>query len=98
MAKYLLLWELNRDKIPDDPKARGEGWNMMIEMIKEDFNKGIHTEWGSYIGEFKGFTVSDIEPLELANNLQRFFPFVRFEVHQVLTADEVAKVATALIG
>ena len=98
MAKYLLLWELNRDKIPDDPKARGEGWMMMIDMIKEDIKKGIHSEWGSYVGEMKGFTVSESEPVELANNLQRFVPFVNFEVHQVLNVDEVAKVATALIG
>ena len=98
MAKYLVLWELNSDKIPDDPKARGEGWMMMIDMIKEDFKKGIHSEWGSFVGEMKGFTVSESEPVDLANNLQRFFPFVNFEVHQVLSVDDIANVATALIG
>ena len=96
MAKYLLLWELQDDKIPDDAKARGEGWMMLLEMVKQDIKAGLHSEWGSFVGEMRGFAVSEGEPVQLAKNIQRFAPFVKFEVHQVMSADETMEVARSL--
>ncbi len=98
MAKYLVLWELNLDKMPDDPKMRGEGWAMMLQMIKQDIKDGINLDWGTFVGETQGYTVSESEPVELAKNLQRFAPFVIFEVRQVLSVDDVMEVAKSLSG
>jgi len=98
MAKYLVLWELNLDKMPDDPKTRGEGWTMMLQMIKQDLEAGIDTDWGCFVGETQGYTVSESDPVELMKLLQRFAPFVLFEVRQVLSVDDVMEVAKALSG
>ena len=98
MAKYLLLWELNRDKMPDDPKVRGEGWAMMIEMVKQDIKEGVLLDWGSCVGELNGYAVAESDMLDLAKNLQRYAPFVSFEVRQVMSADETMEVARSLSG
>ena len=98
MAKYLLLWELNRDKMPDDPKVRGEGWAMMLEMIKQDLEAGIDTDWGCFVGETKGYTVSESDPVELMKLMQRFAPYVVFEARQVLSVDDVIEVAKSISG
>jgi hypothetical protein len=98
MAKYLVLWELNLDKMPDDPKERGEGWAMMLEMIKQDIKEGINLDWGCFVGETKGYTISESDPVELMKLLQRFAPFVLFEVRQVLSVDDVMDVARSLSG
>ena len=98
MAKYLLLWELNLDKMPDDPKVRGEGWAMMLGMIKQDLEAGIDTDWGCFVGETRGYTVSENDPVELMKLLQRFAPYVVFEVHQVVSVDDVIEVAKSLSG
>ena len=98
MAKYLLLWELNEDKMPDDPKARGEGWAMMLDMIKQDLETGVHSDWGTFVGEMRGYTVMENDPVELMKLIQRFAPFVVFEVHQVVSVDDVMEVAKSLSG
>jgi hypothetical protein len=36
MGRYLLLWEIDRTRIPVDPKERGVGFNMLLEMVKQD--------------------------------------------------------------
>ena len=41
MGKYLLLWNLDPARIPVDPKERGTGWGVLMEMVKNDLEKGI---------------------------------------------------------
>ena len=40
MGKYLLLWEVDRARIPIDPKERGAGWGMLMAMVRQDKEKG----------------------------------------------------------
>jgi len=96
MAKYLLLWELNPDKMPDDPKARGEGWLAFLDIIKQDLQAGIHKDWGCFVGETRGYTISEEDEVELTKRMQSFVPFITFEVHPVMSVDQIAKVAKSL--
>jgi hypothetical protein len=98
MSKYFMMWEVDPNKAPINPKERGASWTAMINMIKQDMKEGKITDWGSYAGESKGYSVSSQNQLELAKSLQRFFPFVTFEVHQVMTIDETAELAKSLTG
>ena len=97
MGKYLLLWELNLDKAPDDPKERGAGWLAMMEMIKQDLKEGKDLDWGCFTGETKGYSIAERDTdVELTKDLQRFFPFVTFEVRPVMSVDQIAEVAKSL--
>ena len=57
MGKYLLLWEIDRTRLPVSPEERGIGWNMLLEMIKQDMKKGITKDWGAFVGELYGYAV-----------------------------------------
>ena len=46
MEKYLCSREIDRIKIPVDPKERGEGLCMQTNMFKQDIEKGIIKDWG----------------------------------------------------
>ncbi len=97
MAKYLVLWELNLDKAPDDAKERGAGWLAMMEMIKQDLKQGKDLDWGCFTGEPRGYSISERDSeVELTKDLQRYSPFVTFEVHPVMSADQIAEVAKSL--
>jgi hypothetical protein len=98
MPKYLLLWEVDSSKAPVNPKERGAAWTGMLNMIRQDMKEGKVLEWGSFPGESKGYSVSTMTELELAKNLQRFFPYVTFSVHQVMTLDQTAELAKHLSG
>lgn len=97
MAKYLLLWELNLDKAPDDAKERGAGWFALLETVKQDLKEGRDLDWGCFTGETKGYSIAERDTeVELVKDLQRFFPFVIFEVHPVMSVDQMAEVAKSL--
>jgi hypothetical protein len=97
MGKYLLLWELDRSKIPMDLKERGDGFNLLMEMVKEDMKKGLTKEWGVFLGEFEGYSVVEGTEVEIMNQVQKYTPFVYFKVHplgSVAQVDEMIKAMT----
>ncbi|MEJ2725327.1 MAG: hypothetical protein P8175_11930 [Deltaproteobacteria bacterium] len=98
MAKYLLLWQLDPARIPADPKERGAGWSALIAMVKEDLEKGILKDWGSFVAESKGFGIMEGDETEIAINMQRYAPYVGFESHSFMSAGEVEKMIKALAG
>ena len=97
MAKYLILWELDDSRIPLDPKERGAAWTMMTDMVKQDMKTGVHNDWGSYVGGGKGYTISEGNELESAQLMHRFVPFVKFEVHQVMSVEQIGALAKSLM-
>lgn len=96
MAKYLMLWEVDSSRLPTDVKERGQMWMMMTEMIKQDIKAGIHTDWGSFVGEMRGYTISEGEHVELSKLMQRFVPYIKFEVHQVASVDDILEIAKSM--
>ena len=98
MAKYLILWEVDPSRAPEDPKERGEGWTLMLDMIKEDIKEGTMIDWGSFVGEGSGYAVAEQDEVELSKNLQRYFPYVSFTVKSVMSVEQTAEMAKALTG
>jgi len=96
MGKYLLLWEIDRTKVPANPKERGVGWTVLMELIKEDIKKGLIKDWGTFIGELSGYVVEEGSELEIMNAVQRFTPFVSFKVHPIGSVSQVDEMIKAL--
>lgn len=98
MAKYLVMWEVDTSKVPISPQERGAAWTAMLSMIKQDMKDGKVSDWGAFVGETNGYSVMTGGEVELAKNLQRFYPFITFKVYQVASVDQVAEVAKSLAG
>ena len=45
MARYLMLWELDPDKIPVDPKERAAGWTTLTNLVKQDLKTSVTKGW-----------------------------------------------------
>ncbi len=65
MAKYLMIWELNLALIPKDPKERGAGYELLLGMVKQDIEKGVLKDWGSFTGESSGYSVVEGTKVEI---------------------------------
>jgi len=96
MPKYFMTWEVDPTRVPTDPKERGAMWLGMTEMVKQEIKAGITSDWGAFVGESKGYSVGEQSVLDLSKTLQQFYPFVTFQVHQVMSIDEVAELAKSL--
>jgi hypothetical protein len=98
MAKYLILWEIDQSRTPVDAKERGQMLRMMLETVKQDLKAGIHKDWGSYVGETRGYTISEGEHVEIAKLMQRFAPYVTFQMREIASVDDNMEVAKSLTG
>ena len=91
MARYLMLWELNRDRIPADPKERAAGWTTLTNLVKEDLNSGITKSWGAFIGEMKGYCLVEGDEIEIAMMVQRYTPYVYFQTLPCVTVELIGQ-------
>ena len=91
MARYLIMWEMDPAKIPQNPKERAQLWSPMVQMVRDSMKSGMTKDWGSFLGETRGYSVGEGTEVELAKMLQQYVPFVRFTTHPILTLDDNAK-------
>lgn len=96
MGKYLLLWELDPTKVPVNPQERAAAWKSMIEMVKQEIEKGMTKDWGSFVGELRGYSVVEGTEVEIGTMVQKYVPYVHFEVHPVGSVEQVEDVIKAL--
>ena len=97
MPKYFMTWEVDPSRIPTDRKERGALWSGMVEMVKQEIKDGTTSDWGCFVGEPRGYSIGEESALDLSKSLQQFYPFITFQVHQVMSADEAAELAKSLM-
>lgn len=92
MAKYLLLWEVDQNKVPADRKERAALWGPMIQMVKQQIKAGTTKEWGVFAGGLQGFSVTEGDEMKLSENVQKYLPYVTFTAHPIITIDQMEQV------
>jgi hypothetical protein len=98
MAKHLLLWRLNPNLIPADPRERASGWGMLLEMVKTDLNAGLAKDWGAFPGENKGYVVVEGDNLAIMKMTQQYAPYVTFKNHPVASVNEIGELLLSMSG
>ncbi len=98
MGRYLVLWEVEKAHISLDPKERGEGWALLMAMTKQDMEKGLIKEWGSVVGENRGYNVVEGSEVEIENMVQQYVPYINVEVLPISTFSQMEEVVNALAG
>lgn len=98
MGRYLLLWDLDMSRVPVSPQERAAGWSMLTGMVKEDMKKGALKDWGSFVGEMKGYAVVEGTEVEIGNFIQRYVPYVSFKTHAVASLGQVDEIIKNLAG
>jgi len=96
MGRYLILWDVDESRIPVDPEERKTGWVMMLEMTKQDMEAGIVKDYGVFIGQTKGFTISEGTEEEMHALALKYVPFVRFNIYPLGTMDQVLRIVGAM--
>ena len=89
MARYLLLWEMNKNLVPIDPKERSTGWGTLLALVKKDLSKGLMKDWGAFPGENRGYLVAEGSQLDVLKMTQQYTPYVNFKVHPVSAVGEI---------
>jgi len=96
MGRYLVLWEVDRARVPISPQERGAGWGALIDMVKEQIKKGMTKDWGAFVGEINGYAVMEGTEVEIGNALQQYVPWVHFKLHAIASVKQVDEIVKAL--
>ena len=96
MAKYLMLWNLDKALIPADPKERSGGWGLLLELVKQDMAKGVTKDWGLFPSEGGGYCILEGTTIEVMKTTEQYVPYVDFETHPVATVDEAFELISHL--
>ena len=96
MGRYLLLWKVDPTKVPVNPKERAAAWKPLIDAVKRDMEKGIMKDWGTFVGELKGYAVVEGTVLEIQTTLQQYIPYVLFEVHPIGSLEQMEELIKVL--
>lgn len=91
MGKYLLLWKLDHSKLPVGRKERAAGWDPMLDLVKQDLENGSLKDWGEFVGEHSGYAVAEGTEVEVHSMVQKWVPFVIFEVRPILSVHQATQ-------
>jgi hypothetical protein len=98
MAKYLMIWTLDKAHIPADPEERGKGWQLLMEMVKTDMQRGIIKDWGVFPSEGGGYSIMEGSNVEIMQSTEQYVPFVDFKPMPIATAEEALELISSLAG
>lgn len=97
MAKYLITWESDMSRVPTDPKERAAMRMKMLEMTKQNLKEGKISDWGIFLGGYKGYAIGQGSAIDMAIGTAQFSPYVTFNVQEVLSVDEMLKAMKSLM-
>ncbi len=96
MGKYLILWEIDASRLPVSRKERAAGWKALLNFIKEDFKSGLTLDWGSFVGELKGYSIIEGDEVAINISLQQYSPFVTFKLRSITTVEQAEQLIEAM--
>lgn len=98
MAKHMLIWRIVNNRVPENPRERGEAWGAFMKMVENDLESGVIKDWGTFPGEGKGYVIFEGSNHEMMKMTGQYNPFAIFEVHPVATISEVKEYLKVLTG
>jgi hypothetical protein len=96
MARYMVLWEVEASRIPEDPKTKKALLLGFQELVKKQLKEDIVKEWGAFAGEGSGYIIVEGNVVRLHSITEGWVPFVKFTTKVIMTIDEVNKATKAL--
>ena len=69
-----------------------------MALTRQDIEKGITKDWGSFVGETRGYSVLEGTEVEVMTALQQYVPFCIFKMHPIATESQVNEMIKALSG
>jgi len=57
MAKYMVLWEADTSRTPEEMKVKKAQLLGFHELLKKQLKEGIIKEWGIFAGEVNGYVI-----------------------------------------
>lgn len=88
MGKFLVLWKMDKTMMPESSEGQMELFSRLMAMVREQYKSGM-LDWGQFVSGNAGYCIVEGTEQELALDLMKFNPYVRFKVYPALSVDQV---------
>ncbi len=96
MTKFIAYWELDMNRMPDNPKERITNWTTLLNMVKNDLESRKMADWGNFSGEHRGYVIIEGTEQNVDMTLKKYYPYVQFNVHSIIPVSQVIDTIKAL--
>ena len=96
MAKYVLLWEMDNTRTPEDLEERKTRHRGFQDIVRQQMKDGEIADWGAYVGETKGFCIVEGSAEDVHKLVGRWVPWVSFQTRELLSIEQVIKATEAM--
>ncbi len=99
MPRYLVLWEMDRSRIPSDQNERMMLMKNLSDMTKKWLKENPGSQWGMSFDSGRGFALHpSTETWQgLSKHLLMFGPYIKGEYFQVVTIEEAEEVLSSMM-
>ena len=98
MGRYLVLWKVDQSRVPVDAKERGGAWSILMDVVRQDREAGMITDWGGFVGETNGFAVYEGTEVKVGSALVKYVPYVSFKIHPLASESQTNEIVKSLSG
>ena len=96
MARYMVLYEVDTSRTPEDPKAKKAQLLGFDELVVKNLKEGVIKDFGIFAGERNGYIIFEGSGVDLYALTTMWVPFVKFTAREIITVDEANKANKAL--
>jgi hypothetical protein len=96
MAKYMMLWEIDTSRTPEDPKVKKAQWMGFNDIVANHLKEGFIKDWGCFVGDKCGYIIFEGTPIEVHALAAKWLPFIQWTVKELMTLDDAIKATKAL--
>ena len=96
MGRYLVMWEADESKIPVNPEERKVGWLGAMEGVKQDIKDGLIKDWGNFLGQPRGFNITEGTEDEVISHTLKYIPYFRFKIYPVASIEKTEAAIKAM--
>jgi hypothetical protein len=79
--------------MPTDPKEVEAIGSKLMGIIRQSMKEGKTKDFGFFLGGPRGYMIVEGSALEIVQLTQKYAPYLSFNVQEVLSLDDFAKIA-----
>jgi hypothetical protein len=99
MPRYLVIWEMDRSKIPADPKEHMMLMKNLSDMTKKWLKDNPGSQWGMSLDAGRGYALHTSAETwqDMSKHLLSFGPYIKGDFMQVLSIEEADEVLKSMM-
>ncbi len=92
MARFLILWETDMSRVPENPEEQMSFFTKLMNMVKEDIESGTTKDFGIFVNGTEGYSIEEGTEEEVALTAMKYNPYCKSKVYPILSANQIEKI------